>query len=418
MSTSFRLTFSGLTFSGLSASRLISSLTLLTIFAASARPGALVAEPPTPNDAPAADLAPIATVTQQPTPTVIHTLPPNFESAFKVASTAQLTGRIAFTVTVDEQDKLMILDLDGRKVRRLVDSPGSHTFPTWSPDGRWVAFSSDQGGGRDIYMVDWTGQNQRRLTVGPRLNEHPDWAHNGSVIYFTSSDGPEGRANILAVDPHSNSLKVVTRFDGRNTIPKGSPDGSKVAYSTNRYWPGWDVCELDLKSGAERCVLNGTESYCRASWRADGDALVYTYGAFDNFNIGILDRTRGARREVTRMEGKEYDAIFSPDGRYAVFSGEGVSKGVYALFLLSLGDGKVEKLLDAPFSIRYPSWSKVTTLDLEAARAREMEEAKIAAQATATALAQVTPSPEVVGVTPDATPPGSEGERGGATLAE
>ena len=64
------------------------------------------------------------------------------------------------------------ITLEGLEVTRLTDHPGSDAFPTWSPDGRRLAFVSDRDGNDNIYIMNADGSGVVRLT----RNTSDDWA--------------------------------------------------------------------------------------------------------------------------------------------------------------------------------------------------------------------------------------------------
>lgn len=71
--------------------------------------------------------------------------------------------------------------------------------PTWSPDGRWLAFESYRSGNNDIYLVDAGGGGLRRLTTHPAFDGSPAWGPSGRLIAFVS--GRSGQPEIYVMRP-------------------------------------------------------------------------------------------------------------------------------------------------------------------------------------------------------------------------
>ena len=109
---------------------------------------------------------------------------------------------------------------------RLTANSGFSGFPTLSPDGRLVAYSSDQGsdGGEDLYVTQVSGGPSIRLTLDGNGNSRPDFSPDGTKIVFQSNRDGGG---IYEIPAFGGEVRFVAR-DGQN--PKFSPDGSQVAY--------------------------------------------------------------------------------------------------------------------------------------------------------------------------------------------
>jgi TolB protein len=68
------------------------------------------------------------------------------------------------------------MNADGSNALNLTDNPADDLEPAWSPDGRRIAFTSDRGGSRDIYVMNADGSGVTRLTENPADDEFPAWS--------------------------------------------------------------------------------------------------------------------------------------------------------------------------------------------------------------------------------------------------
>lgn len=325
-------------------------------------------------------------------------LSPGFEEKFLVNTTRRFSGRIAFSTQIEDYWRILLLDLDSLRIRRIIDGPGNNNYPAWSPDGTMLAFVSDRDGNREIYLSDWRGMNQRRLTNNKVADDSPWWSPDGKKLAFSQGSKPgadDGDSNIAIIDIETGKITRLTTFKGRNSVPRWGPGEDEITYSTNRFWPGWDVCKWHINEKRESCLLTGTKTYCRAVWSPKGDRLVYSEGSFDQINLGALEVATGKRTTIASLEGKNYDAVFSAEGNLVAFVSENGANDHYSLFVTS-GVGRPTQLIKAPYSIRYISWTSARTIDLESSRIlqeeaallKQMEEEKKAkAQAEAAALA-------------------------------
>lgn len=332
--------------------------------------------------------------TQSPLVAAIATPTNQFERNFSIMNVRKLSGRILFSASVEGLERIFVLDLNAGKVRTLVDGPSNNSYPTWSPDGKQFVFASDRDGNREIYIANWDGTNQRRITFNKVADDNPTWGKSANEIVFyrdrTQEKDPD--SNLISYNIHTGEELTLTNFRKRNTTPRVSPIDGSIAYSTSRFWPGWDVCIWNRQIQKESCPLNGKLSYCRAAWSPSGKFMAYSVGTLSMIDIGYIKLEDGTPTTLTEMSGKEYDPTWSPDESLIAFVSEAEKEGIFNLYITDL-QKKVTPILRSNYSIRYPNWSKYTTLELEASRIREQELAEMAAAATPTAAAPALTEP-------------------------
>jgi hypothetical protein len=139
-----------------------------------------------------------------------------------------------------------------RTLTRLTFDDGLQTEPTWTPDARDVAYSSDRGGKFDIWVQQVSGGNPIQVTKGPGQNWQPDWSPDGKYIAYRSEEGDGGTFVIPALGGAGLERKIAT-FGYR---PRWPPDSSQVlfrAHFTDTGFNRFYIAQLD--GGPPREVL-------------------------------------------------------------------------------------------------------------------------------------------------------------------
>ena len=117
-------------------------------------------------------------------------------------------------------------------IRRLTDHRDLDFSPTWSPDGRHIAFSSDRDGNADIYVMGSDGSNPRRLTNHSAADGVPSWSPDGRHIAFSSDR--DGNADIYVMGSDGSNPRRLTNHSAADGVPSWSPDGRHIAFSSDR----------------------------------------------------------------------------------------------------------------------------------------------------------------------------------------
>jgi TolB protein len=134
----------------------------------------------------------------------------------------------ALTVVAGEYPDVDIfrVPLDGSPPAPLVASPGYDGSPAWSRDGR-LAFVSGRSGNRDIWVRDQEG-TLHQLTTGAATDDNPVWSPDGRWIAFSSDRSGKRELHVVAAE--GGSPTQITNNGARVAYPAWSPDGSMLAY--------------------------------------------------------------------------------------------------------------------------------------------------------------------------------------------
>ncbi len=134
---------------------------------------------------------------------------------------------------------LWIVSRDGRDATQLTTGVGIETDPSFSPDGKWIAFTGQYDGNVDVYVVAAVGGVPRRLTYHPGADEAVGWTPDGKRVLFRSTRKSTSFYNRLF------TVSVDGGFPEELPLPMAqegvySPDGARIAYQPLSQWqPDW-----------------------------------------------------------------------------------------------------------------------------------------------------------------------------------
>jgi TolB protein len=114
-----------------------------------------------------------------------------------------------------------------RQLRRLTFSDAIDTEPAWSPDGQWIAFTSDRGGRPQVYRVSVSGGSPQRMTFEGSYNADASWSPDGkSIALISRSRGDQ----VAILDLDSRGMQTIST-GSLNESPSYAPNGSMVVYA-------------------------------------------------------------------------------------------------------------------------------------------------------------------------------------------
>jgi len=279
---------------------------------------------------------------------------------FKVSNSLKLPGKLAFSASFEGHSRVYVLDFKENAIQELGPKGVDLSYPSFSPDGRLLAVSIGPEAKRNIAVMTREGKDLRILGQSDLNSDNPAFSPDSSsvVFYREQKNNPKISNLFLGYPDRTGEVRQLTNLRGRNTTPQWSSDGRSIAFSTDRFWPGWDLCIYNLDTKKESCPLGGVETYCRPRFSNDGKRLAYSYGAFESVDIYLRVLKTNEDVRITELLGREYDATWSPDDRFVAFTNNGDSKKQFKLFVVDTADRKVHALVETNASIRFLSWAK------------------------------------------------------------
>ena len=229
--------------------------------------------------------------------------------------------RIAF-YHFQDPDGIYVMSADGSNMKQLTSHSGDG-HPKWSPDGKQIAFQREtweQKPDGDVEQKDWAiyvvnadGSNLRRLKVGDTSGGYPSWSPDGKQIAYY--DWRINRPAVCVMDANGENQKVVYWWGGDLGID-WSPNEDEIVFISGQdswNWGGNDIYVINADgTNLRRLTQPGPSTYQDPAWSPDGTKIAYVlWDEKRNIDICVMNADGSNIQKLTNTPAPVNE--FSPD---------------------------------------------------------------------------------------------------------
>lgn len=240
-----------------------------------------------------------------------------------------------------------------------------------SPDGKALAFVSEQGdGARGLFVRALPGGEPRALVTGSGDVSRPSWSRDGKRILFTRATSAGARAFLVDVaggDPRPLGISLQSLGTTADVFDAVfSPDGERVA-CVLRADSSWNLAEVRLADFSVHTLIEALPAFplARPAYGPDGKGIAYVWQG----DLWWIPTKGGVPIRLTEGAAVESDPAFSPDGKWLAFASDSTGYANLWLARLETAQGTAIRADDSPYPAPFLApWRPVTAAFQQARR--------------------------------------------------
>jgi TolB protein len=255
-----------------------------------------------------------------------------------------------------EVKEIYMSDYDGANQRRITTTRQLNINPSWSPDGQAIAYSSYRNITPQIFIsLIYRGVLETPTKTSPVSNMMPVFSPDGSRIAFVTNR--DGNTEIYVMNRDGSNVRRLTNHAAYESTPTWSPNAQQIAFTSDRTGkPQIYIMNAADGSNVRRLTVSESEAD-RATWSpAPFNEIAYSgRTSSSGFDVKIHELSSGSVRQITFGEGSNESPAYAPNGKHVAFTS--TRAGGTQVFTIGR-DGRGLKQITRSGNNQTPAWSQ------------------------------------------------------------
>ncbi len=275
-------------------------------------------------------------------------------------------GKIAFETNRDGNNEIYVMSPDGSLQTNLTNlRKSSDVDPSWAPNGRKLAFSSDriERGNAEVYVMNADGTGVTQLTNAPGEDRGTSFTSDGSIVFHSTRNAPPDLSHsfdVFIMDDDGDNQTQLTTEGGSAAYACGDSTNGLIVFNSNRPQPDdvdadgdgdldtdFDIYTMNMDGTDQTNITNTPGFESGPVFSPDCQSISFnstdTGGSLDIFTMDVDGNNRVNLTNAPAL----FDAFsaWSPDGQRIVFTTSNTADGNLEIFTMSSADGSAQEQL-------------------------------------------------------------------------
>jgi TolB protein len=263
---------------------------------------------------------------------------------------------IAFVSDRGGNKEIYVMNADGSSARAATANRSLNNFPDWSPDGDSILYTSYRYQNQPFLFLSSRGRNQPGRLLSALSDERSQFRGvfdpAGERIALVMSEA-DGASDIFSVRTNGRRLRRLTNSRAIEVSPTWSPDGERIAFVSDRSGPP-QIFIMDSDGGNTRRLTYDGDYNTTPVWSPDGQWIAYETRVGSQFDIWLIDPEGNVNVPLVMHPRSDESPSWAPNGRKLIFSS--TRRGRADLYVIDRDGSNLRRLTRSAGNNTSPAW--------------------------------------------------------------